>query len=59
MAELKKYTTALSGRLTAVQSELSQLYRANKAISRELAELTARLTDEINRRTREATARAP
>jgi len=58
-AELEKYMTALSGRLTAVQTELSQLYRANKAISRELAELTNRLTDEINLRSGGATALAP
>ena len=58
-AELKKYTAALSGRLAAVQSELSQLYRSNKAIGRELAELTARLTDEIEPAARgEATALA-
>ena len=58
VAEMEKYTAALSGRLSAVQGELSQLYRANKAIGRELAELTARLTEDINRRTREATALA-
>jgi hypothetical protein len=57
--ELEKYTAALSGRLTAVQAELSQLYRSNKAISRELSELTIRLTEEANRRSREATAAAP
>jgi len=58
LAELEKYTTALNGRLVAVQSELSQLYQSNKAISQELSELTARLTEDINRRTR-ATARNP
>ena len=42
-----------------MQTELSQLYRSNKAISRELADLTARLTEEIEAaRTREATAHA-
>jgi hypothetical protein len=56
---MEKYTSALSGRLAAVQSELSQLYRANKAIGRELAELSARLTEDINRRARDATALAP
>jgi hypothetical protein len=57
--ELEKYLTALGSRLTAVQTELSQLYRSNKAISRELAELTTRLTDEIDRRSGSATALAP
>jgi hypothetical protein len=55
---LEKYTVALRGRLTAVQTDLSQLYLSNKAIGRELARLTADLTDQIDRRTREATARA-
>jgi hypothetical protein len=59
IAELDKYLASLNGRLTTVQTELSQLYRSNKAISRELAEVTARLTEDINRRTREATASVP
>jgi hypothetical protein len=54
--ELAKYSDALAARLAAVQGELSQLYRSNKAISRELAETSARLTEEIDRRTRAATA---
>jgi hypothetical protein len=58
-AELEKYTTALAGQVNTVQNELSQLYRANKALGRELAQLTAQLTEEINRRTREATALTP
>jgi hypothetical protein len=57
--ELEKYKTALAGRVASTQNELSQLYRANKALGRELAQLSAQLTDEINRRTREATALAP
>jgi hypothetical protein len=59
LAEVEKYTTALRDRLTAVQTELSQLYLSNKALSRELDRLTADLTEQINRRTREATARLP
>jgi hypothetical protein len=59
LAELEKYVTALNGRLAAVQTELSQLYQSNRIISQELSELTARLTDEINQRTRQATARNP
>jgi hypothetical protein len=59
LGELEKYATALNGRVHAVQAELSQLYQSNKAISQELGEITARLTDEINQRTRQATARNP
>lgn len=57
LAELTKYSESVTARLTAVQAELSMLYRSNKALSRELAETSARLTEEIDRRTREATAR--
>ena len=59
LAELDKYTAALNSRLKAVQTQLSELYQSNKTINRELSEITARLTDDINRRTREATARNP
>jgi hypothetical protein len=59
VAELQKYQTAMQQQLLAVQTELSELYRSNKAISRALAARTAELTDEINRRTREATAMSP
>jgi hypothetical protein len=58
LAELTKYEQALSTRLAAVQNELSQLYLSNKAIAQELAKLTADLTEQIDRRTREATASA-
>jgi hypothetical protein len=57
--ELEKYLKTLSDRLLAVQTELSELYRANKAISRELAARSAELTEEIDRRSRQATAMAP
>jgi archaellum component FlaC len=59
LAELEKYSAGLRNRLTTTQSELSQLYLSNKAISRELNRLTADLTEQIERRTREATARVP
>lgn len=59
LTELTKYKESLASRLTEVQAELSQLYRANKAVGQELARLTDELTNEINRRTREATARTP
>ena len=35
--ELEKYEASLKTRLATVQNELSQLYRANKALGRELA----------------------
>jgi hypothetical protein len=56
LPELTKYADQLAARLAAVQAELSGLYRSNKAIGKELAETSARLTEEIDRRTREATA---
>jgi hypothetical protein len=56
LTELTKYKESVATRLTAVQTELSQLYLANKALGRELARLTAELTEEIDRRTSEATA---
>lgn len=56
LAELTRYKAALEAQFTTVQQELSQLYLANKALGRELARRTAELTEEIDRRTREATA---
>jgi hypothetical protein len=56
--EMKQYAGAVSTRLAEVRGELSQLYRANKAAARELAALNAQMTEEIERRAREATARA-
>lgn len=56
LPELTKYADQLAARLAAVQAELSGLYRSNKALGKELAETSARLTEEIDRRTREATA---
>jgi hypothetical protein len=41
-----------------VQTQLSQLYRSNKVLSRDLDETSRRLSEEIERRTREATAMA-
>ena len=56
--ELTKYGGAVAARLTEVRGELSSLYRSNKALAREMAALNAQMTEEIERRTREATARA-
>jgi hypothetical protein len=57
VAELTTYRDAVAARLTEVRGELSQLYRSNKALSRELASLNAQMTEEIEQRTRAATAR--
>lgn len=51
---LRNYHAALANQLAAVTENLSQLYRSNKALARELSEVSARLTEEIDRRTREA-----
>jgi len=56
LAELTKYKDSLQNRLTTVQTELSQLYLANKALGRELARLSAELTEKIDQRTHQATA---
>jgi hypothetical protein len=59
LTELTKYKDALQNRFAEVQTELSQLYLANKALSRELARLSAELTAQIDARSRQATARRP
>ena len=56
--ELTKYSASLEGRVNEVKSGLSKLYAQNRALSRELAAISARLTEEADRRTREATAMA-
>ncbi|MDX1946517.1 MAG: hypothetical protein SFU86_14040 [Pirellulaceae bacterium] len=53
---VEKYRVALEARLAAVKGEIRALYLSNVALSREMAALNAKLTDEINRRTAEATA---
>lgn len=58
LAGLTKYKDSLQNRLASAQTELSQLYLANKALGRELARLSAELTEKIDERTREATAMA-
>jgi hypothetical protein len=58
LQELTTYGGAVATRLGEVRAELSNLYRSNKALSRELAALNAQMTEEIERRTREATASA-
>jgi hypothetical protein len=54
--EVKKYRELLEGRLGEVRGELSQLYVSNRKLSAELTALNAQMTEEIDRRAREATA---
>lgn len=56
---LRRYQTALAEQLSSVTENLSQLYRSNKVLARELSEVSARLTEEIDRRTRQAAAEVP
>jgi hypothetical protein len=58
LTELTGYAASLTNRLGEVRTELSTLYRSNKALSRELASLNAQMTEDIERRTRAATASA-
>ena len=57
--ELAKYRTSLQNKLAETRAELSRLYNSNLELQRELAEVSARLTEEIESRVREATAAAP
>ncbi|MEX2175497.1 MAG: hypothetical protein WD872_14130 [Pirellulaceae bacterium] len=57
--ELGNYNEAVTKRLDEVRAELSHLYRSNKALSRELTALNAQMTEEIEQRTRAATAMIP
>jgi hypothetical protein len=57
--EMGKYRQALQTRLGEVRTELSQLYVSNRKLAAELAALDTQMTEEINRRAREATARIP
>jgi hypothetical protein len=57
--EVGKYRDALQNKLAETRSELSRLYNANLQLGKELKALSDRLTDEIEVRTREATAAAP
>jgi len=58
-AKVGKYIASLNTQLAAVQARLSELYKSNKAISRQLAKQNEDLTKEIERRSREATAKSP
>jgi len=58
LAELTTYGKSVAARLSEVRGELSNLYKSNKALGRELAALNAQMTEEIERRTRAATASA-
>lgn len=56
---IKRYATKLAEQVVVVRDQVNKLYRSNKALSQELMEISARLTDEINSRSqKEATALA-
>jgi DNA-binding transcriptional MerR regulator len=57
--EITRYRARLEQQLAGARGTLSQLYRANVALADELAMLQKQMADEINRRTAEATAKAP
>lgn len=54
LTELSAYNQTLAGRVGEVRAELVQLFHSNKALSAELAALSAKMTDQIERRTQSA-----
>lgn len=58
VAEVGTYSEALEAQLNAIGTKVNELYRSNKAIGAELAKINADLTKEIDRRTRESTAKS-
>jgi predicted transcriptional regulator len=56
LASVNKYHADLVKELAAVRNQCNELYRTNKKLGQELAEINAKLTDEINAKTRSATA---
>jgi prefoldin subunit 5 len=57
--ELNKYLAALSARTAELRADLSRLYNSNRLLADELKAISERLTEEIDRRTRQATAASP
>ncbi len=57
--EIKKYHETLSALVAQRRAELSELYRNNYQLATELVRLQRELTEEINRKTREAVANTP
>lgn len=55
---ISRYGSSLFRELTETNNSIRNLYAANHALNLELKKLTADLTEEIDRRTREATAAA-
>ncbi len=51
-----RYGSSLFGKLTQVNADIRNLYSSNRALNIELQQLTAKATEEADRRTREATA---
>ncbi len=53
-----RYADKLAKQVALVRDQVNKLYRSNKQLTQELAEITTRLTEEINRRSKDATAMA-
>lgn len=56
LASMTTYHGDLENQLAAVRNQCNEFYRTNKKLGQELTELNARLTEEINAKTRAATA---
>ncbi|MFO0884243.1 MAG: hypothetical protein U0894_08655 [Pirellulales bacterium] len=55
---IARYADKLGKQVASVRDQVNKLYRSNKLLSQELVELTTRMTEEINRRSKDATAMA-
>ncbi len=58
LANLQGYTQTLQSQVRAVNNRLSEIYRTNKKLEENLYQINAALTEEIDQRTRAATASA-
>ena len=54
--KITQLVVSLDAQKTSLQDELSRLYQTNLVLNQELTQINDRLTEEINRRTAEATA---
>jgi regulator of replication initiation timing len=56
LTSLTDHTKKLTDEVNAVRKRMSELYKTNKALSDELSSITQKLTEEIDAKTRAATA---
>lgn len=56
VAQVTKYRGTLDQQLAVVRARVNELYRTNKALGKEIADTNARLTREIDEKTKNATA---